>query len=231
MNLISRYLNRISGGAYRQNKEFILTFLERNEEARVLDIGCGEGDLSLEVMNTVGGMLYGVEVLEKYALRAHTNGINVVMANVDKGLPFRDESFDVLVSNQVLEHVSDTDNFIRECYRVLRYGGACVLSTPNLASIHNIVALILGYQPFATAVSDEFICGNPLDPWNNRKFDSYPRHKRVFTATSLKKLFEFHGFKIEAFKGSGLHPLPLSISKYFKWPRYSLFLIIKAKKI
>ena len=197
---------------------------------KVLDIGCGRGDLSKEIMTSKGGKVFGIDLLVGEALRAYDKGINVVLGDIDRGLPFKDESFDKIVSNQVIEHVCDTDGFIKECYRVLEYGGTCVISTPNLASIHNIISLILGYQPFSTAVSNEFICGNPLDPWNERKLEAYPRHRRIFTAAALKKLFEFHGFKVVKLTGVGLHPLPLIVSKYFKWARYSLYLTIKAKK-
>lgn len=230
MKLIKNCLSKISGDASKYNRQLILKLIEADGNAKVLDIGCGRGDLSKEIMTSKGGKVFGIDLLVGEALRAHDKGINVVLGDIDRGLPFKDESFDKIVSNQVIEHVCDTDGFIKECYRVLEYGGTCVISTPNLASIHNIISLILGYQPFSTAVSNEFICGNPLDPWNERKLEAYPRHRRIFTAAALKKLFEFHGFKVVKLTGVGLHPLPLIVSKYFKWARYSLYLTIKAKK-
>lgn len=230
MKLIKNCLSKISEDAYQYNRKLIIKLIEADGNAKVLDIGCGRGDLSIEIMTSKGGKLFGIEVSVGEALRAYEKGINVVVGDIDRGLPFKDESFDQIVSNKVIEHVCDTDGFIKECYRVLGYGGTCVISTPNLASIHNIISLILGYQPFSTSVSNEFICGNPLDPLNERKTEDYARHRRVFTAAALKKLFEFHGFKVVKLTGVGLHPLPLIVSKYFKWARYSLYLTIKAKK-
>jgi SAM-dependent methyltransferase len=231
MRLLRRYLEGISGGTYRLSRNFSLELLEQDEKARVLDIGCGDGEFTRQVANkTRSDKIYGVEISRKYADRAHKNGINVIMADIDIGLPFEDASFDIVVSNQVIEHVNSTDNFIRECHRILKNGGICVSSTPNLASFHNIFSLFLGYQPFATAVSDELICGNPLDPCDGQRIPSFRRHRRVFTSPALRRLFEFHGFKVETLRGFGLHPMPLAVSKHFKWTRYCLYLVIIARK-
>ena len=213
-------------------KSSFLEFLEPNEKARVLDIGCGDGKFSRQIANRLRcSEVYGVEISHKYADRAHQNGVNIIMADTDRGLPFQDASFDIVASNQVIEHVHDTDNFIRECYRILKNGGICVSSTPNLASFHNIFSLILGYQPFAAAVSDELVCGNPLDPCDGQQILSYRRHRRIFTAPALRRLFEFHGFKVESLRGVGLHPLPLFLSRHIKWTRYCLYLVIVARKL
>lgn len=232
MRLLRRYLESISGGAARASKSFFLELIEPNEKARVLDIGCGDGKFSRQIANKLRcSEVYGVEISRKYADKAHQNGVNIIMADIDRGLSFQDASFDIVVSNQVIEHVHDTDNFIKECYRVLKSGGICVISTPNLASFHNIFSLVLGYQPPVTAVSDELICGNPLDPCDGQQIISYRRHRRVFTAPALRRLFEFHGFKVETLRGFGLHPMPLVVSKRFKCTRYCLYLSIVARKL
>ncbi len=81
--------------------------------------------------------------------------IDVVITDASKPFPFTDGTFDFVIANQVIEHVTDTDTFIKEVYRILRPGGVCICSTPNLASFHNIFCLILGYQPFTSHVSDK----------------------------------------------------------------------------
>lgn len=231
MKLLREYLHRISRGAYRMNKSFLLQLLEQNEKAKVLDIGCADGSFSRQVADRIGvEQIYGVEISPRYVYEACKKGVYVVLGDVDRGLPFKDDSFDIVFSNQVLEHVNSTDDFIKECYRVLSNGGICIASTPNLASPHNIISLILGYQPPVTAVSDEVICGNPLDPCDGQQITAYKRHRRIFTASALKKLFEFHGFKVETLSGIGLHPLPTLVSRYIRSARYSLFLVIKARK-
>ncbi|MFH1925643.1 MAG: class I SAM-dependent methyltransferase [Chloroflexota bacterium] len=231
IDLIKRYLQRISGGTSRMNRESLADLIEPCEKARVLDIGCAEGKLIRKLASKIRvGEIYGIEISPKYAEEAHKNSVNIIIGDVDIGLPFKDASFDIVISNQVIEHVNSTDNFIKECYRVLKNRGTCIASTPNLATPHNIFSLILGYQPPATAVSDEIICGNPLDPCNGQQIASYRRHRRIFTTLSLQRLFQFHGFKVEVEKGVGLQPLPLFLSKHFTWARYSQFLTIKVRK-
>ena len=231
MDLLHKYFNRTSRASERSIRDLFLRFLEHNPLSAVLDIGSGNGEFSRQIAHKVGAKhFYAVELLPKYALETHNKGLSVLLADIDAGLPFRDTSFHIVTSNQVLEHVNNTDNFIAECYRVLQKGGICITSTPNLASIHNIVSLVLGFQPPSTAISDEVICGNPLDPHKGEQITNYRRHRRVFTAPSLKALFEFHGFRIKALTGIGLHPLPSVISKHVRLTRYSHFLIVIAEK-
>ena len=78
-------------------------------------------------------------------------------------LPYEDGRFEIVVSKQVIEHVYDTDHLLAEAHRVLKPGGMMVTSTENLASWHNVGALMLGRQPFALVnISSEGSVGNPL---------------------------------------------------------------------
>ena len=233
MKLIKRWLDNLWRDVDQENKNFILGLLERNEDARVLDIGCASGGFSRQVADKVGtDHIFGLEILRQAAVNANrVNNIDVAIATAEKPFPFRSDSFDIVVSNQVLEHLSNTDNLIKETYRILKNGGVCIVSTPNLASIHSIISLILGYQPTCTSVSDEVICGNPFDPrYGAISGGTKKTHQRVFTARALRELFEFHGFHVEKLIGWGLHPLPLFISKHIRFTRYSLYLTVKAIK-
>ena len=59
-----------------------------------------------------------------------------------------ENSVDVILASDVLEHLVEPAVFVKEMYRVLRPGGYLVLDTPNLASWHNVFALVIGVQPF-----------------------------------------------------------------------------------
>ena len=234
MKLLKRWLDSLWHEVDSVNKSFVLDLIDKNEDAKVLDIGCATGYFSRQVADKVGtNKIFGIEVLKETAAKAHNiNNVNAVMANAENPFPFRDSSFDIVVSNQVIEHLNNTDNFIKETYRVLCKGGVCIISTPNLASLHSIISLMLGYQPTCTGVSDELICGNPLDPRYGATFGGAKKtHQRIFTARALRELFDFHGFRVESVTGWGLHPLPTFISRHIKCARYSLFLTIKARKL
>lgn len=76
----------------------------------------------------------------------------------------------LFIQNPVIEHLFDTDNFVSESFRILKPGGYTIVSTVNLASWHNIFALILGYQPFDFAnISIKGTIGNPFSLWKDER--------------------------------------------------------------
>jgi ubiquinone/menaquinone biosynthesis C-methylase UbiE len=234
MVLITKWFDGLWRDVDDENKNKILGLLEKKEGAHVLDVGCGSGDFSRRVADKVEtDNICGLDIVEKSVANAREkNAINAFVADCENPFPFADSSFDIVVSNQVIEHLGNTDNFIKEIYRILRRGGLCILSTPNLASLHSIISLMAGYQPTCTGVSDEFICGNPFNPRHGTVFKSVTTrlHRRVFTGRALKELLTFHGFQVEKLTGWGLHPFPLFISKHINFPRYCLYTVVKARK-
>ncbi len=105
----------------------------------------------------------GVEVVPTAADEARARGVEVQVADLNDPLPYDDGSFDLVHANQVIEHVSDLDRFVSEARRVLRPGGRAVVCTENLASWHNVAALVVGYMPFSLAnVSSARLRRQPL---------------------------------------------------------------------
>ncbi|KKM84301.1 hypothetical protein LCGC14_1300640 [marine sediment metagenome] len=178
-------------------KEAILSLLEENPDAVVLDVGCGDRKrLTYKALDRIGTVrkAFGLDLEHKKEDR-----IEVRYCDLDEGLlqpfPFN-PGFDVIIASQLIEHLRNTDNLIKEMHRVLKPSGYAVVSTPNLASWHNLVYLLLGKQPDVATVSDE------LYPWKEK-----PGHCRIFTATELIKLLEFHGFVVEEVIGTSYYPL------------------------
>jgi SAM-dependent methyltransferase len=97
----------------------------------VLEAGCGEGygaDLISRVARRVIGLDYDETTVAH--VRARYPGIEMHHGNLAE-LPLPDESVDVVVNFQVIEHLWDQGQFIAECRRVLRPGGVLLISTPN----------------------------------------------------------------------------------------------------
>ena len=230
---IREYLRRLARAMWLENKYQLLSLLEVNSQAKVLDIGCGDGSFTRMIADRSGSShILGMEINQELARQAYEiNHIDAVIADASKKLPFSDRTFDLVVANQLIEHLSDTDMFVKEVYRILRGGGICICSTMNLASFHNIVALALGYQPFTSHVSDEADCGTlvSLRPRNSNPHYG-EKHRRAFTTPALKELFELHSFRCESLVGFGSYPLPLAIGRYFRLARYSTHLTIKVSK-
>jgi ubiquinone/menaquinone biosynthesis C-methylase UbiE len=195
-------MNRLFNDAMHDCISKALGFLERNVNARMFDCGCGDGEITLRVAEIIGTSdVYGVDIDEKALSVAGGKGIKVYKADINLRLPFEDNFFDVIFSNQVIEHLDYPDNFVREAFRVLKIGGYVVVATENLASWHNIFALLLGYQDFSSqGPSSEYRIGNPLSPYYKMRIperDAPLMHKKVFAYRSLKEIFEIHGFKVE----------------------------------
>jgi len=179
-----------------------LAVLDRNPSAKVVDLGCGDGNFSVRVKEKIScNEMWGVDV--DSLRKAEKIGISVIRADLNNVLPFEAESFDVVLSNQVIEHLFYPVKFIKEIYGILKSGGYAVISTENLASWDNILSLFLGYTPFSMQFDNGFKIGNPLSPHEKNKVVTYPPHSRIFTWKGLIELARFVGFKVENAIGSG----------------------------
>lgn len=69
-------------------------------------------------------------------------------ADLNYPLTFRDELFDTILALDVIEHLWDMDTMLKESYRILKPNGRLILTTPNLTSWRNRIAVLLGKNPF-----------------------------------------------------------------------------------
>lgn len=121
--------------------QFILRTLRRYAPeldprgARVLDVGCGDAGVLIafaEAGARCAGMEPDPRSLERGRVRAQEHGVAVdLRQGFAEALPFADASFDLVVLDNVLEHVQDRDRTLAEIHRVLRPGGLLYLVTPK----------------------------------------------------------------------------------------------------
>jgi methionine biosynthesis protein MetW len=219
-----------------ENRRVILSLLEvAGNSARILDLGCNDGGFTLEMGKKVGTTsLFGVELVEEFVQQCLTQGIETHRADLNEPLPFNNASFDIIVANQVFEHLHNTDQFIKEINRVLKSDGYAIVSTPNLAAWHNIASLLLGWQPFVANLSDEINIGNPMWPSYKKKAaqGKYPVHRRIPTYRGLKELFEYYGFVIEKLLGIGYYPFPRAVARIMSRidARHAVYLTMRVRK-
>jgi len=214
------------------NKENILGLIQPNPKARLVDLGCDDGNWTIALGNQLKSEhLFGVEIVDERAIQAQKKGIEVANNNLEQGIPFEDESFDVVHANQVIEHVSNIDLFLTEIYRVLKPDGYSIISTENGSSWHNIFASVMGWQIFSlTNCSNKLSgIGNPLAIHRNESgvLQSWT-HKVIFNYRGLKELFEIFGFNNIEILGAGYYPFPAGMGKWD--PRHSHFLTLRAWK-
>jgi SAM-dependent methyltransferase len=129
---------------------------------RVLEIGAGPTNRTSEFLSTFGE-LYGVDVSEE--VLGNKFLAKAAVATGDH-YPFADASFDVAVSNYVVEHVEDPVSHLAEIRRVLKPGGFYVFRTPNLWHYVALVARLTSHR-FHLKVANRLRTNGPdhHDPW------------------------------------------------------------------
>jgi methionine biosynthesis protein MetW len=113
--------------------------------SRVLDLGCGTGELLAHLQATKGCTGYGVELDDANVLACAQRGVNVIQLNLEEGLAiFEDQSFDVVLQLETLQHLRNTEAMLRETARVGRIG---IVSFPNFAHWPNRLQVLSGRMP------------------------------------------------------------------------------------
>jgi SAM-dependent methyltransferase len=104
-----------------------------SKEARILDFGCGAGGTVYSLLDQGYINTFGYDVKDYLALRDSSSRDRFYIADANGGtkLPFEDDSFDLILSDQVLEHVMDQVGMLRELYRVMRPGGFALHVFPS----------------------------------------------------------------------------------------------------
>jgi len=165
-----------------------------------VDIGCGDGSITEVVRDAIKCVnCIGIEISMKAAQEAHLRGVNVTVADLAEGIPLASDSVDVMLCGDVIEHLVDVDNFLREIYRVLAPGARCLIATPNLAWYPNRLLFLLGMQPMFTEPSFEF---EVAGPFAKRRGDVAAGHLHVMTLGALTKIVRLHGFCVERVVGA-----------------------------
>ena len=127
----------------RKDLELIAELVPRG--ARVLDLGCGSGELLAHLIEQRGCSGYGVEIADDNLLACARRGVNVVQLNLEEGLAlFDDLSFDVVLQLDTLQHLRNTEKMLRETARVGRIG---IVSFPNFAHWPNRLRVASGRMP------------------------------------------------------------------------------------
>jgi SAM-dependent methyltransferase len=177
--------------------------------ARVLDVGCGDGSNTTAYLDLCS--VVGIDGYPPACAEARATGLAVIAGDLERRWPVNDGSVDIVSANQVIEHVTETDLFAEECFRVLRPGGAAVISTENLAAWPNVAALLLGQEPFSTSYSKRFwALGNRLSRRSGplpHEVAAYP-HRSVGSYQAVSDLFTHYGFQQET--SCGVHTVPLT---------------------
>ena len=113
--------------------------------ARVLDLGCGDGALLAHLQQRNACTGYGVELDDANVHACVQRGVNVIQLNLDEGLSlFADQSFDVVLQIDTLQHLRNAETMLRETVRVGQVG---IVAFPNFAHWFNRLSVLQGRMP------------------------------------------------------------------------------------
>jgi ubiquinone/menaquinone biosynthesis C-methylase UbiE len=155
---------------YGLRRRFALANVASGE--RVLDLGCGTGDLAADMAGT-GARVTAADVAQAALDRARGRHpeLDLRLIAIDGALPFADGEFHAVWSSEVIEHVADTARWLSEVRRVLAPRGRLLLTTPS----HGRLRLLAGgIERYSEPLGD---------------------HLHLYTARSLRELLDDFGFE------------------------------------
>ena len=162
----------------------------------VLDVGCGGGDKTANLVER-GGIVTGCDVAD-VRKKENNDKFNFKIIEKDK-FSFPDNSFDIVINFDVIEHVEDDLKFVNEMHRELKPGGVAYVTTPNLVRFgRRVRALVTGKAPeFPLLLGADDVLGDCI-------------HLREYTKDTLGSLFDsslFNGAQVLYFWLGLYHPL------------------------
>jgi len=148
---------------------------EAAQDARLLDLGCGTGELSRRLASG-GRQVTGCDISEAMLTRAAELDPAGIVAWIPlapgwRTLPFTDSSFGTVVISSVLEYVHDPLSFLRECARVLEPGGTLLCTVPDMRHLVRWIEGLLGLVVRAL----------PLGNCGHQRLDCYLTYLKVST--------------------------------------------------
>lgn len=164
----------------------------------LLDIGCAEGTKTIQyakMLSVPMERVYGIELKPKYVNLAQEQ-FEVLNINLEHDtFPFQDQEIEVIICNQILEHLKNIFLPLSEMDRILKIGGHLIIGIPNIAALHNRFFILFGRQPSCSTIEGP--------------------HVRSFTHKEFLKFIKKNtNFEVQSIGAATLYPLPYPVVKY-----------------
>jgi len=156
---------------------FVRGYFRSLSEISILECGICSGGLA-DMLNKEGADCYGIDINPR-----DIPGIKIYQADLNRGFPAFNRSFDIIFAGEIMEHLFDDRKFIRSCNKLLKPGGLLIVTVPNLGFIVNRLLILFGKMPM---------------------FSYAPFHYHIYTKRTLQGLLGGEGFRILKLSSSHL---------------------------
>jgi SAM-dependent methyltransferase len=182
---------------------------------RVLDIGAGQGALSLR-LKEAGARVSACDVVPE---QFDVPGVDFRTVQPDGRLPFDDASMDVAIAIEVLEHIDGHDRFFAEVARVLAPGGVVMFTTPNILSLKSRLRfLFTGF----------FYSFGPLEPFTR---DPVSQHIASFSVNRYEWMMSQHDLRLAGLETDKIQTSSVLLSPLVPFIRLVTWLQFRASPL
>ncbi|MHB9072546.1 MAG: class I SAM-dependent methyltransferase [Desulfobaccales bacterium] len=190
-----------------------------------VDLGCGNGQATVKYLgNKKSARIFAIDIANKLCDK-NQNQISLIQADLDFAIPLKDNSVDVIVCNQTIEHLKNLEKYFLELRRVLHPDGIAVISSVNLSSFHSIIMLCLTIYPTILTPFRVYL-GNMLygQPGIG--------HNWGFNRAILKDIAKFFDFELIKIWGEGYYFVPRIVSRLLSklFPYWAVYIGFVIKK-
>lgn len=183
----------------------------------LLDIGCAEGIKTIryaKILSVPIEKVCGIELKPKY-VRLAQERFKVLSINLEYDtFPFQDQEIEVIICNQILEHLKNIFLPLSEMDRVLKIGGHLIIGIPNIAALQNRFFILFGRQPSCSIIEGP--------------------HVRSFTHKEFLQFIKRNtNFELQSVGAATLYPLPYPVVKYCAryFPGFASYTFYLLKKV
>jgi 2-polyprenyl-3-methyl-5-hydroxy-6-metoxy-1,4-benzoquinol methylase len=205
--------------------KLIRTIEQTRESLKILDIGCGGGWMAFLVKKILNCDVCAIDIEREetplWSKRLNDLGIRFNVCDITREkIPYSDESFDIVLFLEVLEHLITSHSpyqIFFEIKRVLFPNSYLILSTPNVAALHKRFLLLIGKNPVFHGFKNNY---------------SYKKHFREYTVDELEYVLDKCGFSVERviLRNFGMLSSNILLKLLTVYPRFKGTVIIVAKK-
>lgn len=219
------YIGCYLGPALKSCREHLIK--ETVPGRKFLDVGCGSGDLTRFASKVRARVSIGIDIatsIVRYARNESNRRAEFTVADA-QNLPFKNNQFDTILCTEVLEHIPNPMNTLKELYRVLNANGTVIITTPNeerlSKKIPRSIKRILGARE-----TSEIERYKKYAKKMERKMTELgvKTHENCFSPDLLYRLLSDSKFKNIKIRGVGLLVPPVIINRFPKSAKFFITL-------